>query len=206
MLIQFLYCQFFSRNLRDRRASRSRSFQFSGVENVRRASNGLRTRFHQNNPLTHILSKSWDIRVRAILSVICNRVDVVPYAFRKFFVAPRPNRENIRTMGKKNSKLKQDTIDRLTTATYCKFPVSQICFFFFIFKKQRNDSNVKNRNAVFSRRPRISEMFGKAERALFAKICITKPRFSFFFVCDNCELLLTLKWGTVKHKDFIFEF
>lgn len=23
-------------------------------------------------------------------------------------------------MGKKNSKLKQDTIDRLTTATYCK--------------------------------------------------------------------------------------
>lgn len=24
-------------------------------------------------------------------------------------------------MGKRNSKLKQDTIDRLTTATYCKY-------------------------------------------------------------------------------------
>lgn len=28
-------------------------------------------------------------------------------------------------MGKKNSKLKQDTIDRLTTATYCKFQITR---------------------------------------------------------------------------------
>ena len=36
-------------------------------------------------------------------------------------------------MGKKSSKLKQETIDTLTTDTYCKFlPI----FFFYIFKKK----------------------------------------------------------------------
>lgn len=33
-------------------------------------------------------------------------------------------------MGKKNSKLKQDTIDRLTSATYCKY--AHIAYFIYI--------------------------------------------------------------------------
>lgn len=39
------------------------------------------------------------------------------------------NRKKVFTkMGKKNSKLKQDTIDRLTTDTYCKYKLSSMVF------------------------------------------------------------------------------
>lgn len=40
--------------------------------------------------------------------------------------------KRIKTMGKKNSKLKQDTIDRLTTDTYCKY-CENFCTYLSLF-------------------------------------------------------------------------
>lgn len=53
-------------------------------------------------------------------------------------------------MGKKNSKLKQDTIDRLTTDTYCKYAwlawkrLALTWNIFLQLPKKRSDSGTKD--------------------------------------------------------------